>query len=174
MGESLKVSLGYSDHGSELPLWPEIFQCFSKKKKTKKTIFFKYTNEMPGELSHKNMISSHVKITCYLHMCTKITVAMEKKNAPFEAKNLTVEPRYKENLCSILQITQFLPVFPDPFYVLITFMVITHVVQINFIFLSAKTNIRKFSVFYHVPVFFSKLNAFICDAPFLIFVPIQS
>ena len=32
---------------------------------------------------------------------------------------------------------KFLPVFPDPFYVLIKFMVITGVVQINFIFLSA-------------------------------------
>ena len=26
------------------------------------------TNEIPGELSCKNMLSSHVKITCYLHM----------------------------------------------------------------------------------------------------------
>ena len=26
------------------------------------------TKEIPGELSHKNLISSHVKITCYLHM----------------------------------------------------------------------------------------------------------
>ena len=25
------------------------------------------TNEIPGELSRKNMVSSHVKITCYLH-----------------------------------------------------------------------------------------------------------
>ena len=25
------------------------------------------TNEVPGKLSSKNMISSHVKITCYLH-----------------------------------------------------------------------------------------------------------
>ena len=33
--------------------------------------------------------------------------------------------------------TQFLPVFPDPFYALIKFMVTTHVVQIDFIFLSA-------------------------------------
>ena len=32
---------------------------------------------------------------------------------------------------------KFLPVFPDPFYVLIKFMVITRVVQINFIFNSA-------------------------------------
>ena len=26
------------------------------------------TNEIPGKLSHKNMISSHVKITSYFHM----------------------------------------------------------------------------------------------------------
>ena len=26
------------------------------------------TNEIPGELSRENLISSHVKITCYLHM----------------------------------------------------------------------------------------------------------
>ena len=26
------------------------------------------TNEKPGELSHENLISSHLKITCYLHM----------------------------------------------------------------------------------------------------------
>ena len=26
------------------------------------------TNEIPSELSHENLISSHVKITCYLHM----------------------------------------------------------------------------------------------------------
>ena len=30
-----------------------------------------------------------------------------------------------------------------------------------------RTNIRKFSVFYQGPVFFNKLNAFICDAPSL-------
>ena len=30
-----------------------------------------------------------------------------------------------------------------------------------------RTNIRKFSVFYQVPVFFNKLNDFICDAPSL-------
>ena len=42
---------------------------------------------MPGELSHKNMISSDVKITCYLHMCTKIPVAMAKKiNCTFRSK----------------------------------------------------------------------------------------
>ena len=26
------------------------------------------TNEMPGELSRENLVSSHVKITCYLQM----------------------------------------------------------------------------------------------------------
>ena len=28
----------------------------------------KNTNEIPGELSRENMISSHVKITCYFQM----------------------------------------------------------------------------------------------------------
>ena len=27
-----------------------------------------YVSEIPGELSHQNMLSSHIKITCYLHM----------------------------------------------------------------------------------------------------------
>ena len=31
-------------------------------------IFIISTNEIPGELSRENLISSHVKITCYLHM----------------------------------------------------------------------------------------------------------
>ena len=31
-------------------------------------IYYINTNEIPGELSHENLISSHVKITCYLHM----------------------------------------------------------------------------------------------------------
>ena len=31
-------------------------------------IYYINTNEIPGELSCKNMISSHMKITCYLHM----------------------------------------------------------------------------------------------------------
>ena len=30
-------------------------------------IYYIKTNEIPGELSRKNMISSHVKITCYPH-----------------------------------------------------------------------------------------------------------
>ena len=32
------------------------------------SFYYINTNEIPGELSHKNLISSHVKITCYLHM----------------------------------------------------------------------------------------------------------
>ena len=31
-------------------------------------IFYINTNEIPGELLHENLISSHVKITCYPHM----------------------------------------------------------------------------------------------------------
>ena len=31
------------------------------------SLYYINTNETPGELSHKNLISSHVKITCYLH-----------------------------------------------------------------------------------------------------------
>ena len=31
-------------------------------------IYYINTNEIPGELSCENMISSHVKITCYFHM----------------------------------------------------------------------------------------------------------
>ena len=30
-------------------------------------IYYINTNEIPGELSRENMVSSHVKITCYLH-----------------------------------------------------------------------------------------------------------
>ena len=33
-----------------------------------KYIYYINTNEIPSELSRKNLISSHVKITCYLHM----------------------------------------------------------------------------------------------------------
>ena len=51
-------------------------------------------------------------------------------------------------------------VLPDPFYVLIKFMVITRVVQVDFIFLSALPT-------YQDPVIIDKLNAFICDAPSL-------
>ena len=32
------------------------------------SLYYINTNEIPGELSRENLISSHVKITCYLHM----------------------------------------------------------------------------------------------------------
>ena len=40
-------------------------------------VYYINTNEklIPGELLHENMISSHVKITCYFHI-GNITVAM--------------------------------------------------------------------------------------------------
>ena len=31
-------------------------------------IYYINTNEIPGELLRENLISSHLKITCYLHM----------------------------------------------------------------------------------------------------------
>ena len=34
----------------------------------KKSIYYINTNEIPGELLRENIISSHVKITCYFHM----------------------------------------------------------------------------------------------------------
>ena len=38
--------------------------------KTLSHVIFYYinTNEIPGELLHENMIFSHMKITCYLHV----------------------------------------------------------------------------------------------------------
>ena len=33
-----------------------------------KPFYYINTNEIPGDLSRENMISSHVKITCYLHL----------------------------------------------------------------------------------------------------------
>ena len=35
---------------------------------TNNVLYYTNTNEIPGELSHENLISSHLKITCYLHM----------------------------------------------------------------------------------------------------------
>ena len=61
------------------------------------------------------------------------------------------------NLCFLLKITQFLLVFPDPFYVLIKFMVITRVVQINYIFLSAIPTIKKVFCFF-IKVLFSLIS----------------
>ena len=40
-------------------------------------IYYVNSNEIPGELSRENLISSHVKITCYLEFtCENITFAM--------------------------------------------------------------------------------------------------
>ena len=33
-----------------------------------KRLYYINTNEIPGEFSRENLISSHVKITCYLYM----------------------------------------------------------------------------------------------------------
>ena len=33
-----------------------------------KEFYYINTNEMPGELSRENLVSSHEKITCYLHI----------------------------------------------------------------------------------------------------------
>ena len=37
-------------------------------KKVDKSLYYINTNEIPSELSRENLISPHVKITCYLHM----------------------------------------------------------------------------------------------------------
>ena len=53
--------------------WPLLKYYFNKGHDSKQRIIIVYiyinTNEIPGECLHKNMISSHVKITCYLHTC---------------------------------------------------------------------------------------------------------
>ena len=38
------------------------------RKKVRIFIYYINTNEIPGELSRENMISSHVKRTCYFHV----------------------------------------------------------------------------------------------------------
>ena len=52
-------------------LFPQNFNAFFtsfKHWKSKKTYHYINTNEIPSELSRENLISSHLKITCYLHM----------------------------------------------------------------------------------------------------------
>ena len=39
-------------------------------------LYYINTNEIPGELSRENLISSHVKITIVIFTCENITVAM--------------------------------------------------------------------------------------------------
>ena len=46
----------------KLPQFPKYYF------KSLKDFYYINTNEIPGELSRENLISSHVKITCYLHM----------------------------------------------------------------------------------------------------------
>ena len=38
------------------------------RKKVRIFIYYINANEIPGELSRENMISSHVKTTCYFHV----------------------------------------------------------------------------------------------------------
>ena len=42
--------------------------CVFPNKDESPVIYYINTSEIPSELSRKNFISSHVKITCYLHM----------------------------------------------------------------------------------------------------------
>ena len=54
--------------------WPSSFFArfmtitTQKKNKANIQLYFINTNEIPSELSCKNMISSHAKKTCYNHM----------------------------------------------------------------------------------------------------------
>ena len=43
-------------------------QPYGLRRLSRKRFYYINTNEIPGELSGENMISSHVKITCYFHM----------------------------------------------------------------------------------------------------------
>ena len=45
-----------------------VVNCVNQSMELILTSYYLNTNEIPGELSRENMISSHVKITCYLHM----------------------------------------------------------------------------------------------------------
>ena len=51
-------------------------------------IYYINTNEIPGELLRKNMISSHMKIICYLHMWKGHPCYGYKINSPFHIKKL--------------------------------------------------------------------------------------
>ena len=52
-----EVSFEWSHHGIS-----------STDSKVRAALCYTNTNKIPGELSHENMISSHVKITCYSHL----------------------------------------------------------------------------------------------------------
>ena len=51
------------------------------------------TNEIPGELSHKNLISSHVKITCNLHN-VKISPLLWLHNKPRLSHQKTIKVKW--------------------------------------------------------------------------------
>ena len=71
--------------------WALLKYYFNKGYDSKQRMIIVYiyinTNEIPGERLHKNMISSHVKITCYLHTWN-ITIAMAIINCAYYSKNL--------------------------------------------------------------------------------------
>ena len=71
--------------------WALLKYYFNKGYDSKQRMIIVYiyinTNEIPGERLHKNMISSHVKITCYLHTWN-ITIAMAIINCAYYCKNL--------------------------------------------------------------------------------------
>ena len=46
----------------------QLIQNWTYCKTVKICLYYINANEIPGELSRENLISSHVKITCYLHM----------------------------------------------------------------------------------------------------------
>ena len=55
-------------------------------------IYYTNANEIPGELSRKNKISSQVKITCYLHMWKDHhCYGYQKKEVPFAANRFFSE-----------------------------------------------------------------------------------
>ena len=51
---------------------------------TKSIVYYIYTNEIPSELSRKNMISSHVKITLFSHVKSSLLLCLHRKIAPFD------------------------------------------------------------------------------------------
>ena len=61
---SLAFGIYLSDHDGELKQQPQRRQRTAKKK----SVYYINTNKILGELSYENLISSQVKITCYLHM----------------------------------------------------------------------------------------------------------
>ena len=65
---STEVKENYSDHQSNPNLQSFNYWLVNYPSAVIRFITYINTNEIPGELSRENLISSHVKITCYLHM----------------------------------------------------------------------------------------------------------